>query len=28
VAVASAVFLATGAWPDGHPVHKRGQETA
>ncbi|MGH3603177.1 MAG: 5-(carboxyamino)imidazole ribonucleotide synthase [Pseudonocardiaceae bacterium] len=28
VAVASAVFLATGAWPDGHPVHERGQETA
>ena len=28
VAVASAAFLATGAWPDGHPVHKRGQETA
>ncbi len=28
VAVASAVFLATGAWPGGHPVHERGQETA
>jgi 5-(carboxyamino)imidazole ribonucleotide synthase len=26
VAVASAAFLATGAWPDGYPVH--GQEIA
>jgi 5-(carboxyamino)imidazole ribonucleotide synthase len=28
VAIASAAFLATGAWPDGHPVHGREQETA
>ena len=28
VAVASAAFLATGAWPDRHPVQRRGQETA
>lgn len=26
VAVASAAFLATGTWPDGHPVH--GRETS
>ena len=26
VAVVSAAFLATGAWPDGYPVH--GQEIA
>jgi 5-(carboxyamino)imidazole ribonucleotide synthase len=28
VAVASAAFLATGTWPDGHSVHGKGQETA
>ena len=28
VAVASATFLATGTWPDGHPVHEQGRETA
>jgi 5-(carboxyamino)imidazole ribonucleotide synthase len=27
VAVASAAFLATGAWPDGYPVHGQGRET-
>ncbi|MGH3777404.1 MAG: 5-(carboxyamino)imidazole ribonucleotide synthase [Pseudonocardiaceae bacterium] len=27
-AVASAAFLATGHWPDGHPVHGLVQETA
>ncbi|MBV9010453.1 MAG: 5-(carboxyamino)imidazole ribonucleotide synthase [Pseudonocardiales bacterium] len=26
VAGASAAFLATGAWPDGYPVHGQGQE--
>ncbi|MDQ4104658.1 MAG: 5-(carboxyamino)imidazole ribonucleotide synthase [Actinomycetota bacterium] len=28
VAVASAIFLATGTWPEGHPVHGQGRETA
>ncbi|MDQ3825370.1 MAG: 5-(carboxyamino)imidazole ribonucleotide synthase [Actinomycetota bacterium] len=27
VAIASAAYLATGAWPDGHPVHGQGRET-
>jgi 5-(carboxyamino)imidazole ribonucleotide synthase len=27
VATASATFLATGAWPDGYPVHGQGRET-
>jgi 5-(carboxyamino)imidazole ribonucleotide synthase len=27
VATASAAFLATGAWPDGYPVHGQGRET-
>jgi 5-(carboxyamino)imidazole ribonucleotide synthase len=27
VATASAVFLATGAWPDGYPVHGQRRET-
>lgn len=27
VAAASAAFLATGAWPDGYPVHGQGRET-
>jgi 5-(carboxyamino)imidazole ribonucleotide synthase len=26
VAGASAAFLATGAWPDGYPVHGQGRE--
>ena len=28
MAVASAAFLATGAWPDGYPLHGQGGETA
>ncbi|HET9254262.1 MAG TPA: 5-(carboxyamino)imidazole ribonucleotide synthase [Pseudonocardiaceae bacterium] len=28
VALASAAFLARGAWPDGYPAHGPGQETA
>jgi 5-(carboxyamino)imidazole ribonucleotide synthase len=28
VAGASAAFLATGTWPDGHSVHGQGRETA
>jgi 5-(carboxyamino)imidazole ribonucleotide synthase len=27
VATASAAFLATGAWPDGYPLHGQGRET-
>jgi 5-(carboxyamino)imidazole ribonucleotide synthase len=28
MALTSAAFLATGTWPDGHPVHEPEQETA
>lgn len=28
VAVACAVFLTNGTWPDGYPVHGQGRETA